>query len=307
MQTFDVVVPGHYFCDIIFTGLAEFPKLGTEIYSENFSLVPGGGALNTAIALRRLGVNVGWAGALGNDFFSQTVRQHIESEQIETSLVMQLDRPLRRVTVALSYPSDRAFVSYIDPPPQEIEMLRNIADRTHSKLIHFSGLTIHEDMPALLDELRKRGTQISMDCQHREETIDYPLVRDILSRLDFFMPNASETQQITRTESLPDAFEVLSKIIPCIVVKNGAQGATACTNGTTYHQEALEITPIDTTGAGDVFNAGFLAAHLAGHPIQDCLRWGNFCGGQSTLGFGGSLAPTKSQLDNWLAHNRTRL
>ncbi len=304
MPAFDIVVPGHYFCDIIFTGLADFPKLGTELYSQGFSLVPGGGALNTAIALRRLGVNVGWAGALGNDFFSELVKRHIESEHLETSLVMHLDKPLRRVTVALSYPNDRAFVSYIDPPPPEIDLLRSIPDDVHCKLIHFSGLTIHEDLPALLDFHHRRGTQISMDCQHREETLDHPLVRDILSRLDFFMPNASEIQQLTRTDNLSEALEILSGIIPCVVVKNGAQGATAHCGGITYHDSATNVTPIDTTGAGDVFNAGFLAAHLAGNSVTDCLRWGNFCGGQSTLGFGSSSAPTRTQVDNWFSAQR---
>ena len=67
---FDIVIPGHYFCDVIFTKMHDFPRLGEEIYSEGVKVVPGGGALNTATGLRRLGVNVGWVGVLGTDFFS---------------------------------------------------------------------------------------------------------------------------------------------------------------------------------------------------------------------------------------------
>jgi sugar/nucleoside kinase (ribokinase family) len=303
MHAFDVIVPGHFFCDLIFTGLPEFPRLGAEVYSEHFALVPGGGALNTAIALQRLGVKVGWAGALGNDFFSQAVSRYIQSENLASDLVIHLDRPLRRVTVALSYPSDRAFVSYVDPPLPEIELVKGVLEKAHSKLIHMSGLTIHEDMPRLMDAFHKQGTQIAMECQHRDETLDSPMVRDILARLDFFMPNAAEARQLTNKKTTSEALSILSSIIPCVVVKDGAQGAAACCGGKTYMEAALKVTPIDTTGAGDVFNAGFFAAYLDGQSIPECLRWGNYCGAQSTLGFGGSSAPTRTRLKNWLASN----
>ena len=288
---FDIVIPGHYFCDVIFTQMRDFPSLGAEIYSEGIKVVAGGGALNTATGLRRLGVKVGWAGVLGTDFFSQYVKGYIQEENLDTSLVEQLDSPLERVTVALSYPNDRAFITYAQKPPHIIKLVKTVLEKADFKHLHFPSLIIHEEMPELLKACKAKGIRVSMDCQHREETLDLPLVRAILSQVDIFMPNALEARRITGESDLSAALARLSQITTGIVVKNGAEGAMAQFGTTGFHSSAFEVSPLDTTGAGDSFNAGFLAAYLQNLPIKTCLRWGNYCGAQSTLGYGASNAP----------------
>ncbi len=290
---FDIVIPGHYFCDVIFTQMREFPQLGAEIYSEGVKVVPGGGALNTATGLRRLGVNVGWAGVLGADFFSQYVKGYIQQEQLDTRLVQQLDTPLERVTVALSYPNDRAFITYAQKPPDIIMLVNKALAEAHFKHLHFPSLNAHEDMPELLKMCKSKGMRISMDCQHREETLEMPLVQAILSQVDIFMPNAAEARRITGESDLNTAMTRLAQITSAVVVKNGAEGAMANFGTMGFRSKAFEVTPLDTTGAGDSFNAGFLAAYLQNMPIKTCLRWGNYCGAQSTLGYGASNAPSE--------------
>lgn len=289
---FDIVIPGHYFCDVIFTQMRDFPRLGAEIYSEGIKVVAGGGALNTATGLRRLGINAGWIGTLGTDFFSQYVKNYVQQEKLDISLVQQLDTPLERVTVALSYPNDRAFVTYAQKPPDIIELVVAVLNKATFRHLHFPGLTIHEDMPELLKACKAKGIRVSMDCQHRQETLDMPLVQDILSQVDIFMPNAAEARRITGENTLSAAIDRLSEITTGVVVKNGAEGAMAQFGTTGYHSRAFEVKPLDTTGAGDSFNAGFLAAYLQNLPIKTCLRWGNYCGSQSTLGYGASSAPS---------------
>lgn len=289
---FDIVIPGHYFCDVIFTHMRDFPVLGSEIFSEGVQVVPGGGALNTTIGLNRLGIKTGWAGVLGTDFFSQYVDSFIQREKLDTTLVQKLDVPLQRVTVALSYPTDRAFITYAEKPPEIIELTKYALENARFRHLHFSSLVIHEELPELLKACKQKGISTSMECQHREETLDTPLVRSILSSVDIFMPNAIEAQRITRTGTLPEALDMLSQVAVGVVIKNGAEGAVAQFGTTKYDARPYPVTPIDTTGAGDVFNAGFLSAYLQNHPIKTCLRWGNYCGAQSTLGYGASNAPT---------------
>lgn len=156
---FDIVIPGHYFYDVIFTGLPAFPSLGYEIFSGGVQVMAGGGALNSAIGLIRLGVKVGWAGALGNDFFSQFIESYIINEGLDTSLIQRLDAPLQRVTVALSYPTDRAFVSYVEQPPDVITLTQKALEQASCKHLHFSSLVIHEALPELLKACKKTRHQ----------------------------------------------------------------------------------------------------------------------------------------------------
>ena len=83
-----------------------------------------------------------------------------------------------------------------------------------------------------------------------------------------------------------------------VVAKLGAQGAMTLEGGEVVHVPAFPVTTVDTTGAGDSFNAGFLHAWLQGRPVLECLRLGAACGALSTLGLGGTGAqPTLAEAE----------
>jgi sugar/nucleoside kinase (ribokinase family) len=302
IKHFDIVVPGHYYCDVIFTGLPSFPALGTEIFTDDLMVVPGG-VMNTVVGLSRLGVQVGWLGSLGTDFFSRFIRERISEEGIDATLLKQLDAPLRRVTVAMSYPHDRAFLTYVDKPPSLAALLQDLLDRDDVTLahLHFPGLALDPDLLPLLRLCRERRIKLSMDSQHQDDDLSNPLVRETLSLLDVFMPNSSEAKHLTNTATIDDAAQVLQQFVKYLVIKDGAYGAQAWDSGHHSQAPAIRVEPVDTTGAGDIFNAGFLSAYMAGHPAPVCLQWGNIAGGISTTGYGGcTKAPTQQILQDWL-------
>jgi sugar/nucleoside kinase (ribokinase family) len=298
LTEYDILIPGNYFCDLIFTGFPQFPALGTEVYTQELTVTVGG-VLNTVIAMRRLGVNVGWLGQIGSDFFSRFVLETVEKEGVDTSLLRRVDDPYQRVTVSVSYPQDRAFITYVDPATTSVEMTLEALDNLKFRHLHFTGLQLDPRTPELLKMAKARGATLSMDCQHRPVTLESPLVREILSQLTLFMPNVSEALRLTECDALPQAVNALREFVPDLIVKDGANGAFAWVNDQYHHVPAIQVECIDTTGAGDVFNAGFLTAYLEGRTVEDCLRWGNICGGLSTLGRGGtSTAPTREEVEH---------
>lgn len=297
----EVLVPGNYFCDLIFTGFPQFPALGTEVYTDGLTVTVGG-VLNTVVALGRLGVDVGWLGRIGSDFFSRFALESAEAAGVDTSMLTRLDEPLQRVTVAVSYPQDRAFITYVDPSPSTAEMTLEILEAVEFRHLHFTGFQLDPRTPELIAAARARGATLSMDCQDRPITLDTPGVRATLGSVDIFMPNKAEACKLTGCDALEAAAEQLRPLVETLVIKDGARGAHVWHGDQHLYTPAMRVDPLDTTGAGDVFNAGFLAAWLERRPLAECLRWGNTCGGRSTLGYGGtSTAPTRAQLEALLA------
>jgi len=285
---FDVIVLGDYCLDLIFTGLGQMPELGTEVVASGFAMTPGG-AYNTVASLHRLGVHVGWPADFGDDDFSRFILEKARQEGIDGSLFSHYKRPLRYVTVAASFPHDRAFIAYYDPSPAPRGALRALASAT-ARVVIVVGMYTGRLFGVGARLAHARGMKLAMDGNTSdEERVTSRKLRSVVQKLDLLMPNASEARRMTGEEDLPTAIRVLADLCPLIVVKDGPGGAYGCERGgPIVHAPSLGLTPVDTTGAGDCFNAGFLRAWLDGRPLDECLRWGNAVGGLSTLGMGGT-------------------
>jgi sugar/nucleoside kinase (ribokinase family) len=105
---------------------------------------------------------------------------------------------------------------------------------------------------------------------------------------DIFLPNSLEARRMTGLSDLEQAARALAKLCPLVVIKDGANGSLACSGENIIHISSIPVTPIDTTGAGDNFNAGFICAMLKGQPLENCLKWGNITGALSTTEIGGT-------------------
>ncbi len=120
--------------------------------------------------------------------------------------------------------------------------------------------------------------------------------------MDIFLPNEQEAIHIAGTSDLPSALDHLAQRLPLTVVKRGAEGAVARRGSQQIHCPALDVAVVNTTGAGDSFNAGFLYAHLHGHDLATCLRWGCACGALSTRRIGGIAGqPTVAEVEALLS------
>jgi sugar/nucleoside kinase (ribokinase family) len=122
------------------------------------------------------------------------------------------------------------------------------------------------------------------------------------------MPNAREAKIIAERDTVEESLEELSRLVNMVVIKDGARGAWLAHRGQVLHAPSISAGPVlDTTGAGDCFNAGFLYGLISERaPLDACLRYGNICGGLSvTAGGGATAAPTRDQLDVWMTRAHT--
>jgi len=293
-RQYDVIVAGDYFLDLIFSELPAFPELGREIVGRGFEMIPGG-AYNSAVAMHRLGVKVGWAADFGDDDFSRFALDHAAAEGLDDALFVRHRRPMRRITVSLSYPANRAFVTYCDPEPAipaAIKALPTISARA----LYLPGLYAGPLFDAGLALLRAKRMKLIMDgnCPDAISLSDAAVRRAVRSA-DVFMPNADEVHRMTGEADLHVGLAALAALCPLVVVKDGGRGAYACRGRELLHAPAIAVAPIDTTGAGDCFDAGFVKAWLDDRPLAECLRWGVVVGGLSTLARGGAGRVTTSQ------------
>jgi sugar/nucleoside kinase (ribokinase family) len=299
MQDCDVLLFGDYFCDIIITGLAEVPRLGAETFGDSMEVAPGGAYILTA-ALHRLGVKVRWAARLGNDIFSRFLLEEAQREGIDTSLFEQFPMPYRSMSVSFSFAHDRGFISHIDPTPDGVPE-REIIVREKPRWVINTPFDGSAETLALLDFIHNNGGRVFSDCQYTTQTINDPGMTAFLSNIDIFAPNLSEACQLTGASNRETAAAILAQYCPQVLIKCGTNGALARAGSQVWMAPAMSVDVVDTTGAGDCFNAGFLCAYLRGEPIETCLRYGNICGGLSVTKRGGvSAAPTLEQLKKYL-------
>jgi sugar/nucleoside kinase (ribokinase family) len=295
----DIMLVGVYFCDLIFTGLPRMPVLGQEIFGSGFDILPGG-TFNTAVALHRLGLKAGWLCEFGNDLFSQFVLDAARELGLDDSYFRIHDKPLCNITVSLSFAEDRAFVTYTDMfrPRSVMDLLE-----THQTRCVVLPVFYHQpDILTLSEQVHDQDGLLFMDCAQIDVTLKTPGVVDALRAVDIFAPNETEALQLTGAASVDEALSILAALTPLIVLKQGAGGAVARHGETTLHVSALEgLEVVDTTGAGDCFNAGFLSGYLRGESLERCLQLGNIVGGLTLRARGIQGVPTVSEVEHHLA------
>jgi sugar/nucleoside kinase (ribokinase family) len=299
-KTFDVLVAGSYSLDLIFTGLPGLPQLGEDMLATGLERIPGE-AYNSAVAMHRLGLRVGWAADFGNDDFSRFALERARAEGLDDSLFNHHKRPMRRISIAASFPDDRAFITYYDPDPRLPAVIKALTTAS-ARVLYIPGFYYGPFLEMGLRLARAKSMKIVMDGNSGSEvTLQNPSVRKAVRSVDVLLPNAKEARNLTGEDDLMKALKTLGGLCPLVVVKDGGRGAYACQGNEILHAEAIAITPFETTGAGDCFNAGFLKAWLDGLPVQECLRWGNITGGLSTLAAGGTgKVVTIEEVRKWL-------
>ncbi|HEY1352054.1 MAG TPA: carbohydrate kinase family protein [Ktedonobacteraceae bacterium] len=303
---FDVLVIGSPCVDLVFSGLPHWPVPGQELYVSDFA-ISAGAIFNTAAALSRLGLCVGLLGELGNDLFSRYLREEIERAGICADLLFLRDYPLRAISVCLPYKGERGFISFADAVVPALHGARGtyagLAPDMLAALAHVACeaafLYISASMGPVLDILSRDAPTIFLDAGWSLDMLSDRELRALARHGHYMLPNQAEASQMTGKQDPVEAVRALARFGPTAVIKLGAAGAIACRNNELFRCPALPVTQVvDTTGAGDAFNAGFIYGTLQGYALPDALRCATICGSLSTTAMTGTAAvPTAADLE----------
>jgi len=261
-----------------------------HIVDEARMTVGGSGAI-LACGAARLGLRVAIAGVVGDDLFGTFMREHLVERGVDVSgLVVDRERPTG-LTVVLSGNSDRAILTSLGTIA---ELRASMIDRellASARHVHVSSFFLQRrlvpDLPDLFADAHAAGATTSIDTNWDPSGVWDDGLGDLLASVDVLMPNEMEATRLARTSDLEIAIAVLRQHVTTVVVKAGDRGAVAVGPGERATVPAMRVDAVDTTGAGDSFDAGFLAARLGDESLERCLAIANACGALSTRASGG--------------------
>ena len=289
---FDLLVLGDVNPDLVLRGEDVAPAFGqAERLVDAATLAVGGSGAIMACGAARLGLRVAIAGAVGDDLFGSFVRERLVEHGVHVGgLHVDPSHPTG-VTVVLSNRDDRAILTALGAIGEmrgsmvDIDLLRS------TRHVHVSSYFLQRglapDLPRLLTEAHEAGASTSVDPNWDPSGVWDSGLPALLPAVDLLLPNEMEATLLAHTSDLEAAIAALRAQGPVVAVKTGERGAIALGPGERVQLPPVRAVAIDTTGAGDSFDAGFVAAMLAGESLERCLAIANACGGLSTRAAGG--------------------
>ena len=301
-----VLIAGEINLDLILHDYSAFPSLGQEVIVDECLMTLGSASAITAVGLSRLGVPVRFVGKIGQDSWGDQCLEEMRAAGVDTSLVSRTQELQTGITVSVSSSADRALVTF----PGAIAELRaeEIPDDAWKDVghLHISSYYLQRCLqpaiPDLFRQARERDMTTSLDPGGDPAGQWQSGVREAIALVALFFPNevelrgigaeSSSVKNLTELQALAERVNVIAKLGPrgCLTVtKEGVKSVPAPT-----------VTVVDPTGAGDSFNAGFLAAWLRRRTLVECMRDGVCCGSLATRGLGGTVTqPNERELHSF--------
>lgn len=295
MPGVDILVLGEINPDIVVHAADPHPAFGQgERIVDGIVMTIGSSSAIVACGAARLGMRVALMGVVGDDMFGRFMLDALAAKGVDVSSCRVEPGFPTGASVILSGPTDRAILTAAgtipllrgsDVPPALLNSTRHLHVGSYFLLD-----ALRPDLPELFDTARNSGATTSLDVNWDPRGLWTSGLGDVLSRTDVFFPNEAEALRITGMTDVEQAARALARVGPrFVVVKMGQAGALlASSEGLVARAPAEPVVPVDTTGAGDSFDAGFLAAWLSGGSATMSLRFAVACGTLSIQSVGGT-------------------
>jgi sugar/nucleoside kinase (ribokinase family) len=307
MMSKRVFVLGELNVDLIVRGQDVTPEANKEKIVDHFEVLLGSSSAITAANLVGLGLQTSLVSIVGDDDFGRFCIRRLQELGVDTSYILVDPKRTTGVTLSLSDGVDRALLTYmgtiadlkLELIPDEVYQL---ADH-----IHFGSFFLQHNMRKswikVFQRAKAAGISTSFDVGwDPEELWDRDTIKELIGTADWFMPNEEEALHIWELDDITKLTDSKSALpYNNIAVKLGSKGGLMLLNdGSLINASPYVVKPIDTTGAGDSFNAGLIYAHLHRLEPVEKLMVANACGALSTLGMGGTGLITSAALNDFL-------
>ncbi len=301
----DLTIAGETNLDLILYGLPEQMPTERELLGSGFTTTLGGSSSILAHNLSVLGVRVGFISQVGSDEMGEIALARLDEAGVNCTRIKLRADIGTGVTVLLPHGRRRHILTY---PGAMAHMTVDDLDLDYlhsSRHFHLSSLflqtALHPGLPQLFADLKRAGLTLSLDTNDDPTGEWGGVLEELLDTIDLLLPNADEIMKIAGRLTLEQSLDALSARVPLIVVKCGSRGAVV-QRGSQRDWVAPVLVDrgalVDTIGAGDSFNAGFLRAYLNGQDPLRAAAVGNITGALSTLRSGGTEAYRDTALRN---------
>jgi len=305
-----VLCAGEINVDLVLQGYTEFPVPGKEVLVQDSQLVLGSATAIMAMGLARLGTPVAFVGRVGDDLWGHYCLDDMAGRGIDLSRVIRGGGLKTGITVSITHAADRALVTHMGAIAALTGADVPDAAMAGCDHLHASSFFLQEELrpglPDLFARAHRAGLTTSLDTGFDPSGRWDGGLRETLRETDLFFPNEVELQALTGCSDPAEGLRRLDDGRTRVVAKLGKEGAMTLDGATAVHVPAYPVETVDTTGAGDSFNAGFLHRWLAGVPLVDCLRLGAACGALSTRGLGGTATQPTLEEAEALVRQHTR-
>ncbi|MBQ7840447.1 MAG: carbohydrate kinase family protein [Lachnospiraceae bacterium] len=311
-KKWDVYVYGDVNIDLVIPDVEKFPEPGQEDEVDVMETLVGGGAALFTLGIGKLGLRPVFQGAVGNDCYGRLILEEFEKRNVDTGLLKVRDDLKTGISISFTGQKDRSFLT-MRGTNAEIDISRVMTEEVkrarHIHVTGYAGSVNHDAYLAFLKRIKEEtDVTVSFDVGWDFTGEWKKEIYELFPYIDVLFMNETEAVHYSRKETAMLAGADFAKNCRVVALKLGAKGSVAFYDGRIYRKDRYQVTAVDTTGAGDSFNAGFIYGYLSGKSMEECLSCGNACGALSVTKLGGNTGfPNRKELQVFISSREASL
>jgi ribokinase len=306
MCMFDAVGFGALNLDKIYR-VDKIPGRDEEGFVLDVEMHPGGSAANTIVGLSRLGLKTSFIGKTGDDEEGKILIDDFRNEGVDTSAIIRAKGRSGAAMIFVDEGGSRAIL--VDPGVNDTikleevrtSILKNAGVLHLTSFICKNGLESFDSQKSVVKLAKELKFHVTFDPGLIYVEKGFKELEDIIKTTTVFLPNKSEIELLMNMDYRDGSREIISMGCKIVAVKLGREGCFITDGEKEYFIDAFDVKPVDTTGAGDAFNAGFIYGFLKGYPLKTCGMLGNFVASKNIQRVGARAGlPSKDEIEEIL-------